>query len=473
MGVCIIIGFILLNALAIGIFYSIFAAACGNSKPMHGKISASCDKRDTRFKQNGVVRGTVIKKRSFTVFVTAFLAVLTTMPLLALLPFPAPLQFHLLRFSNIWLGLWMFFCLFLLIALAVLAVLRHSSFHHRHAAKRGVPVSTGRAFSMRFARLLLLGALLFTLILNLSGYHNAYTVRATPVSIETRDKVPAPLKIALLADLHISSNSSLSHIQKAVSIVNEFDPDFVIIAGDLFSDGTEPIGTEERQTAFTEALKELHSRYGNFLVWGNHDVRRTTLCGFSLTNKKNSVRDASMDAFAQACGLIPLEDEERIFQFTSSGSGASVPLLAPAYPSAEDVALSDEERQKTARYLRLIGRPDAQNNGSGEKERACAEQLLSMESSPQTPANTFTVVLDHEPNDLAALSEAGADLVLSGHTHAGQIFPGNLFTALFNDQVYGVKSFGNCISVVTSGVGFFGPPLRLGTSGEVMLITVQ
>ena len=66
-----------------------------------------------------------------------------------------------------------------------------------------------------------------------------------------------------------------------------------------------------------------------------------------------------------------------------------------------------------------------------------------------------------------------ADLALCGHTHAGQFFPGNLITPYFNANNYGLKTLYGVQSVVTSGVGFYGPPLRVGTDSEIMMITIH
>ena len=81
--------------------------------------------------------------------------------------------------------------------------------------------------------------------------------------------------------------------------------------------------------------------------------------------------------------------------------------------------------------------------------------------------------MDHEPKELKQLSEAGADLDLSGHTHDGQIFPGNLVTGMMWENSCGYKKIGNMNSVVTSGAGVWGPPLRVGTKSEVCQITVR
>ena len=83
------------------------------------------------------------------------------------------------------------------------------------------------------------------------------------------------------------------------------------------------------------------------------------------------------------------------------------------------------------------------------------------------------LVMDHQPRELSELSLAGADLQLSGHTHNGQLFPGNLLVALLYDNAYGLKKEGNMYSVVTSGVGVWGPGMRVGTDSEIVLINLE
>ena len=83
------------------------------------------------------------------------------------------------------------------------------------------------------------------------------------------------------------------------------------------------------------------------------------------------------------------------------------------------------------------------------------------------------LVFDHQPKQLKELAAAGVDLDLSGHTHNGQVFPGNLFLRLMWKNPCGVRKIGDMYSVVTSGAGFWGPGLRIGTDNEVVLLEVE
>lgn len=79
-------------------------------------------------------------------------------------------------------------------------------------------------------------------------------------------------------------------------------------------------------------------------------------------------------------------------------------------------------------------------------------------------------MIDHQPSELTELAEAGADLDLGGHTHDGQLFPGNILTGLMWENACGMKKVGDMYSIVTSGVGLWGPPMRIGTKAEVVII---
>ena len=82
-------------------------------------------------------------------------------------------------------------------------------------------------------------------------------------------------------------------------------------------------------------------------------------------------------------------------------------------------------------------------------------------------------MLDHEPSELKELSEAGVDIDLCGHTHDGQMFPGNLVTKLFWENSCGYLKKGEMHNIVTSGIGLFGPNMRVGTKAEICSVKVH
>ena len=82
-------------------------------------------------------------------------------------------------------------------------------------------------------------------------------------------------------------------------------------------------------------------------------------------------------------------------------------------------------------------------------------------------------VIDHQPKELQELADAGVDLDLCGHTHDGQTFPGNLTIRMMWENACGYLKKGDMHNIVTSGVGVFGPNMRVGTAAEICSVTVK
>ena len=82
-------------------------------------------------------------------------------------------------------------------------------------------------------------------------------------------------------------------------------------------------------------------------------------------------------------------------------------------------------------------------------------------------------VIDHQPRELEELAAAGVDADFCGHTHDGQMFPGNLLMKFLWENSYGYMQVGSMHNIVTSGVGLFGPNMRVATKAEICPITVN
>lgn len=88
--------------------------------------------------------------------------------------------------------------------------------------------------------------------------------------------------------------------------------------------------------------------------------------------------------------------------------------------------------------------------------------------------NKYSILLYHRPDGFNEISNQGIDLMLSGHTHAGQIFPFGLIEKLFIfPQLNGVFTQNTSKLIVLEGVGTWGPPMRLGTDSEIMVIKIN
>jgi predicted MPP superfamily phosphohydrolase len=117
--------------------------------------------------------------------------------------------------------------------------------------------------------------------------------------------------------------------------------------------------------------------------------------------------------------------------------------------------------------VRFLGVPIFGINFRQNKKMDEIEKLINESISPEHPS----IVLNHEPVFHNLLSKAGAFLVVSGHTHNGQFWPGNILTRLFYGKyTYGINILGDLTSITTSGVGTWGPPIRTFNTPEIVLI---
>ena len=239
------------------------------------------------------------------------------------------------------------------------------------------------------------------------------------------------IRTVLLGDLHMSVNSDPELLRETVELVNAQNPDIVLIAGDFFTSNY--AGLRDPET-YIGILRGLRAPEGVFAVYGNHDVEEDLFSGFAISPPEKAFRSAEMEQFIERCGITVLADE-----------------------TAE---LRNGE-------ILLAGRIDGEKAGDGTTNRMSAGELLAGAGPDQV-----VFVLEHEPLNYRELREAGADVVFSGHTHRGQFFPVNFFVRLFNENAYGWKDVGGMDTFVTSGVGYYGPPIRVGTNSEVMVIEV-
>ena len=214
-----------------------------------------------------------------------------------------------------------------------------------------------------------------------------------------------------------------------VELINEQDADAVVIAGDIF---TSSYGGLKDPDKYAAVLRGIQSKYGVYAVYGNHDVEETLFGGFPISPISEAFRTKEMEQFFEECNFTVLYDET--------------------------VSIADGNVQ-------ITGRIDGEKAGDGTTNRKSPEEVLK-DTDPEKPV----LVLQHEPVEFAELKKYGADLALCGHTHAGQIFPGNLIVPFFNENAYGYKEVGGLDTIVTSGVGYYGPPMRVGTDSDVAVV---
>ena len=371
----------------------------------------------TRHAGGPLLRGAA-GKVLFVSFLVIYIALLILPVLGAMLP-DSRLKFDLQAAGNIWLGFDVYFSGLLLVLCLVCGIGHQLAARGRRAAC-AVPV--------------LLISVIAALVLMIYGMiHAQHTVQKEyDVTIEKDAGALEELKVVLIADLHMSVNSQLSMIRSMVDQINTLGADVILIAGDIFSSSYEGLKDPD---SYSAVLREMKSTYGTFAVYGNHDVEETLFGGFPISPISKAFRTKQMEQFFEDCAFQVLYDEV--------------------------VTIADGAVQ-------IAGRVDGEKAGDGTANRESPQQLLR-DIDPAKPV----IVLEHEPVEFAPLGENGADLVLCGHTHAGQIFPGNLVVPFFNENGYGYKELGGVDTIVTSGIGYYGPPMRVGTNSEITIVNVH
>ena len=319
--------------------------------------------------------------------------------------------------SNYWLGILLYLILAVLLADAICFLLFLIT-------KRRLKCRTAAAGGI---------CAVVVLVLSAWGAYNARIIQVTPYEI-TVNKDGGRLEnlnVVLAADLHLGYNIGTAHMMQMVDKINEQNADLVVFAGDIFDNEYEALDDPEELIA---VLQKIQSKHGVYACYGNHDVEEKILAGFTFGGNKKKESSIQMDEFLERAGIHLLQDE---------------------------AVLIDDS-------FYLYGRPDAQRPGRGINMRKTAAELMG-ELDTEKPV----IVIDHEPKELQELADAGVDIDLCGHTHDGQMFPANLITALMWENSYGYLKKDHMHTIVTSGVGLFGPNMRVGTIAEICPITVH
>lgn len=284
-----------------------------------------------------------------------------------------------------------------------------------------VPVAHITVILLRFTRVprqrsqFWAGVSTLVLMVVLLGYGSfqAYNpvVRSYTLNINKGSSSTDSLHIAMAADTHFGLLSGKDHAERLVKEINALKPDLILLPGDLFDDDIQPFIDQK----IDKILSKLKAPLGVYATLGNHD-------------KHNGTMKELIDTLERS-GINVLYDET--------------------------VSINDT--------ITLIGRKD-----KSDLERIPLDKLMT-----NTDLDKPVILMDHQPYELDIAEKAGVDLILSGHTHRGQVFPGNLITNALFENDWGYLKKGSLHSIVTSGYGFWGPPIRIGTRSEIVSIKVQ
>lgn len=265
------------------------------------------------------------------------------------------------------------------------------------------------------------------------GIYSARNIVLTDYDITINKPVnnTKALKVALIADTHLGYSIGLEHIEKTVDMINAQKPDIVCIAGDIYDNDYDAIQEPDK---IAEKLSTLKSTYGTYACWGNHDVSEKILAGFTFDSDKPQKHDTRIEEFLKKANINLLCDESKLID----------------------------------NKFYVVGRVDEEKPATENDVKKTPSELLNGLDKTKP-----VIVMYHEPDELSELSNAGTDLLLCGHTHDGQLFPGNIITKLKWGNSCGYLKTGDMHNIVTSGVGIWGPYMRVGTKAEVVMIDVN
>lgn len=325
------------------------------------------------------------------------------------------------RISTYWIGIMLYSLLYVVLFDLLRLIAKHTKLKNTLLFSRGSVISIGSV------------VVACAVATCLYGIFNARNIKVNEYSVTVNKSCGSEkhLKAVLVADMHMGYAIGVDHITNMVEKINQQDADIVIIAGDIFDNSYDGMDDPEGIKA---QLKSIKSKYGVYAVYGNHDIDEKILMGFTFDWGGKQLNSKKMTNFIKECDIKLINDES--------------------------VLINDE--------FYLVGRRDTDKPGTEDGTRAEISELTK-----DLDKTKPIFVLSHEPDELQKTADAGADIDFSGHTHDGQLFPGNLTIGLFWENPCGMIKKDNMYSIVTSGVGVYGTFMRVGTDAEICSVDID
>ena len=325
------------------------------------------------------------------------------------------------RISTYWLGIMLYSLLYVVLLDLLRLIAKHTKLKNTLLFSRGSVISIGSV------------VVACAVATCLYGIFNARNIKVNEYSVTVNKSCGSDkhLKAVLVADLHMGYAIGVDHITNMVEKINQQDADIVIIAGDIFDNSYDGMDDPEGIKA---QLRSIKSKYGVYAVYGNHDIDEKILMGFTFDWGGKQLHSEKMTNFMKECNIKLINDES--------------------------VLINDE--------FYLVGRRDTDKPGTEDGTRAEISELTK-----DLDKTKPIFVLSHEPDELQKTADAGADIDFSGHTHDGQLFPGNLTIGLFWENPCGMIKKDNMYSIVTSCVGVYGTFMRVGTDAEICSVDID
>lgn len=243
------------------------------------------------------------------------------------------------------------------------------------------------------------------------GLINARMLRVRNVKV-TLERLPTAWRgrrALLISDMHLGHVNGKEFAERIAAKTRGLNPEIIFIAGDLFD------GSKVNAVEMVAPLSEMKAPLGVFFASGNHEEY-----GGAATFEE-AVRSAGIRVLNNECVTVD--------------------------------------------GMRIVGVPYGPTSHALHTRAFLEELGLKLGAA--------SILLNHAPNHLSVAEHAGVSLQLSGHTHGGgQVIPYNLITRrAFGEFTYGLHPFGEMQLYTSSGAGTWGPPMRVGTNPEIVLLT--
>ena len=258
-------------------------------------------------------------------------------------------------------------------------------------------------------------SIIFTVVYLSFGAYYAFHVYETTYNIKTNKDIN-DFKIVFLSDSHIGTTFDGDGFYKHMEKISKIDCDVFVVIGDFIDDDTK----KEDLVKSAKALSLIKPKYGSYFVYGNHDAGYFNNRNYTNDDLKNELKKNN---------ITILEDE--------------IVELDNIY---------------------LVGRKDKRY-----KDRKSIQELVN-----DIPKDKYIISLNHQPNDYEN-EKNNVDLVLSGHSHGGQMFPlaylGKLSGS--NDEAYGLHTRGNTNYIVSSGISDWRAHFKTDAIAEYVIVNIK
>lgn len=315
---------------------------------------------------------------------------------------------------DIWLGvgaIWFAFLVYFILSLLLVDIIRFfdSKFLFLPEIFR-----SGNDNIKRYTALVLIAVVSVIVFLGNLNKRNI-EIRTLELTIPKGQSKLSELNVVMASDIHLSPIDGERLLTRIIDKMNSLNPDIVLLAGDIVDDKAEILEAREIGKSF----HKLKSKYGVYTINGNHEF---------INGVEASV------LYAEHLGIETIRDN---YIFIDSS-------------------------------FYVVGREDRSMPQFTGKKRKSLENIIS-----DIPKDYPMILLDHTPFNLEEAERNNIHLQLSGHTHHGQIWPANLITKMIYEVSWGYKKKGNTHFYVSSGAGTWGPPVRTGSSSEIVNLKIK